>query len=127
MLRTCSNETSTLICDRDKVKQCLVNLLSNALRATSQDGSVTLSSETINGYVCLSVVDTGIGMNKQDLEQMFERFYRADPSRNKHTGGMGIGLAITKAIVEAHGGKISATSIPNRGTTVTMSFPLRMV
>ena len=91
------------------------------------DGSVTLSSETINGYVCLSVVDTGIGMNKQDLEQMFERFYRADPSRNKHTGGMGIGLAITKAIVEAHGGKISATSIPNRGTTVTMSFPLRMV
>ena len=127
LLRTCSNETSTLICDRDKVKQCLVNLLSNALRATSQDGSVTLSSETINGYVCLSVVDTGIGMNKQDLEQMFERFYRADPSRNKHTGGMGIGLAITKAIVEAHGGKISATSIPNRGTTVTMSFPLRMV
>lgn len=73
------------------------------------------------------MVDTGIGMNKQDLEQMFERFYRADPSRNKHTGGMGIGLAITKAIVEAHGGKISATSIPNRGTTVTMSFPLRMV
>ncbi|MPN60487.1 Sensor histidine kinase WalK [bioreactor metagenome] len=77
----------------------------------------------MQGQTCLSVTDTGIGMEQKDLDQMFERFYRADPSRSKNTGGMGIGLAITKAIVEAHGGQISAHSALGIGTTVTMSFP----
>ncbi|MDD3230348.1 MAG: ATP-binding protein, partial [Oscillospiraceae bacterium] len=86
-------------------------------------GHVTLACERTQRQICLSVADTGIGMEKKDLEQMFERFYRADPSRSKNTGGMGIGLAITKAIVEAHGGQISAYSALGVGTTVTMSFP----
>lgn len=125
LLCSSSEETIFLFCDRDRIKQCLVNLLSNALRATPQNGSVTLSCEISQDSVYISVADTGIGMNEQDLGQMFERFYRADPSRSKNMGGMGIGLAITKAIVEAHGGKIIATSAPNEGTLVTMSFPLR--
>ncbi|WP_312611518.1 ATP-binding protein [Oscillibacter sp.] len=123
LLHTLSDGPTTLWGDRDRIKQCMVNLVSNALRATPQGGHVTLACERTQGQICLSVADTGIGMEKKDLEQMFERFYRADPSRSKNTGGMGIGLAITKAIVEAHGGQISAYSALGVGTTVTMSFP----
>lgn len=123
LLRSGFDGDISLYCDRDRIKQCLINLVSNALRATPSGGSVTLCSEIQQGQVQLSVVDTGIGMTQQDMSQMFERFYRADPSRNKHTGGMGIGLAITKAIVEAHGGTIKADSLRGEGTTVTMVFP----
>lgn len=123
LLRTLADGPTTIFCDRDRVKQCMVNLVSNALRATPQGGRVTLSCEMSRGLICISVADTGIGMERIDLEQIFERLYRADPSRNKNTGGMGIGLTITKAIVEAHGGQISAQSTPRVGTTVTMSFP----
>ncbi|GEM_PF-385584 len=123
LLRALSDGPATLWCDRDRLKQCLVNLVSNALRATPQGGHVMLSCEQTSEQICIAVADTGIGMERKDLDQMFERFYRADPSRSKNTGGMGVGLAITKAIVEAHGGQISAQSAPHIGTTVTMAFP----
>jgi signal transduction histidine kinase len=77
-----------------------------------------------DGEARVDVTDTGVGIAAPDLPFIFERFYRADPSRNRATGGSGIGLAIAKAIVEAHGGRISADSAPGRGSTFTILLPL---
>lgn len=74
--------------------------------------------------VACSVVDTGIGISAEDLPRVFERLYRVESSRSRATGGSGIGLAITRAIVEAHGGKISAASVPGRGSEFTIRLPL---
>ena len=109
--------------DKDKVSQVIVNLVSNALKYTPKDGRVEVQIFEEETYIELSVKDTGIGISEADLPYVFERFYRADESRNKLTGGAGIGLTISKSIVEAHGGSITVDSIIGKGTNLVVKIP----
>lgn len=109
--------------DKDKISQVVVNLISNALKYTQKDDKVDVNISEDNNYIEISVKDTGIGISQDDLSYVFERFYRADESRNKLTGGAGIGLTISKSIVEAHGGNITAYSIIGKGTNFVVKVP----
>jgi signal transduction histidine kinase len=102
--------------DKDKISQVIVNLLSNALKYTHGGSEVNISIYEDKDHTMISVKDTGIGIAEKDLPYIFERFYRTDDSRNRKTGGAGIGLTIVKAIVEAHGGSISVESKLSEGT-----------
>ncbi len=109
--------------DRDKLSQVIVNLLANGLKYTTPGGSVRLGIVTEQNGVAIRIRDTGIGIAPEDLPFIFERFYRADKSRNRLSGGSGIGLAIVKAIVEAHEGKVTAESELGKGTEVKVWLP----
>jgi signal transduction histidine kinase len=110
--------------DRQRIGQVLGNLLSNALRHTPTGGAVTLSAHADGGRVVIEVSDTGEGLTADQLPHVFERFYRSDSARDRDHGGSGIGLTISKAIVEAHGGVISVRSDgAGRGATFTVSLP----
>jgi two-component system sensor histidine kinase BaeS len=109
--------------DSDKLSQAVINLLSNALKFTPSGGFVRVRVGRSDSGVLVSVSDTGIGIEAKDLPFVFERFYRADSSRARATGGSGIGLAITRAIVEAHGGSITASSEPGKGSEFRISLP----
>ena len=111
--------------DIGKLRQAVTNLLSNALRYTDEGGKVLLSLKTLPDYLEIIVRDNGIGIAKSDLPNIFERFYRADKSRTRASGGMGIGLAITKAIAEAHGGTIRVESTEGEGSTFIITLPVR--
>jgi signal transduction histidine kinase len=102
----------------------VMNLVDNALTYTSPGGVITLSVRRGATWAELTVADTGIGIAADDLPHIFERFYRADPARQRATGGSGLGLAIVRALVDAHHGSIHVTSTPGQGTTFTMSFPV---
>ena len=113
----------TIRADRDKIGQVAGNLISNALKYTPAGGGVTVETGGSEQSAEFSVRDTGIGISKEDLPLIFERFYRADRSRNRLTGGSGLGLAIAKAIVEAHRGTIAAESEPGRGSVFRVELP----
>ena len=108
--------------DRGRVEQVFVNIISNAIKYTPDGGKITVSAKEEHGKVEISVKDTGIGIPKQDIERIFDRFYRVDKARSRARGGTGLGLAITKEIVEYHGGTINVESELNVGTTVTICF-----
>ena len=110
--------------DKNRIKQCLANLAANAIAYSGEGGSVTLAYRRTESAVCISVTDTGRGIPAEDLPHVFERFYRVDKSRNHLTGGMGIGLSISKAIVEAHGGAIAVESTVGEGSVFTVSLPV---
>lgn len=101
------------------------NLVSNAIRHTPAGGRVTLCAKGEGGYISVSVRDTGEGILPEDIPHVFERFYRGEKSRNRSGGGAGLGLAIAKGIVEAHGGDISVKSQPGRETIFTFTIPRR--
>jgi signal transduction histidine kinase len=109
--------------DPDKMSQAVINLLSNALKYTPEGGSVEVATATGPETSEISVSDTGIGISTEDLPMVFERFYRADSSRSRNSGGIGIGLAIAKAIVEAHGGRIRAESEIGKGSRFSIQLP----
>ena len=117
------NQSASLFVDTHRIKQCMINLIANALKATPRGGVITLLHYSEADVDCLEVVDNGNGISPEDMSQIFERFYRVDKSRNQKTGGMGIGLSITKAIVEAHQGEIHVTSKVGVGTTFTIILP----
>ena len=114
---------ATLAVDPDKLSQAVINLLSNALKYTPAGGAVDVSVDVSPSGTEIRVADTGIGIPSQDIPRVFERFYRADNSRSRATGGAGIGLSIAKAIVESHGGTISAASQPGRGSEFLITLP----
>ena len=105
--------------DRTLFQRAVSNLIGNALRHTRTGGTVEISARASNGFCGFSVRDTGEGIAREDLPHVFERFYRADPLR----GGAGLGLAIARAIAEAHGGAVSLDSTVGHGTTATITFP----
>jgi signal transduction histidine kinase len=114
-----------LAVDRGRIREMLLNMVTNAIKYTPQGGTVTLNLEQDDESVTLSVRDTGIGIAAGDLPHIFERFWRADPARSR-TGdrpGVGLGLAITKWIAEAHGGSITVQSRPGRGSIFTVRLP----
>ena len=115
---------TTVFADPERMGQVLGNLLDNALRHTSEGGTVTLTSRSVDKrWVEFEVQDSGEGIEPEHLANVFDRFYRADTARNREQGGSGIGLAIAKALVEAHGGGISADS-PGRGRGATFTVRL---
>jgi signal transduction histidine kinase len=100
------------------------NLLVNALRHTPAEGIVTITAGVDEKEVWLSVVDSGEGIAAEHLPRVFDRFYRADPTRARDTGGAGLGLAIVQAIIEAHGGRVTPVSVGvGKGTTFTIYLP----
>jgi two-component system, OmpR family, sensor histidine kinase BaeS len=112
--------------DTERIGQVLGNVLDNALRHTPAGGTVTISATASRrtGGVALSVADTGEGIPAEHLAHVFERFYRVDTARDRGHGGSGIGLAIAKAFVEAHGGQLSATSAgTGQGSTFRILLP----
>ncbi len=111
--------------DAGRVKQVMHNLLVNAFRHTSRDGTITLCARADSTAVYIEVADTGTGISPEHLAYIFERFYRADPARSRASGSTGLGLAIGKAIIEAHGGTIhveSRVALPS-GTKFVILLP----
>lgn len=109
--------------DAERVHQVLFNLLDNAVRFTPAGGCVSISAARRNGAIEVTVSDTGPGIPAEHLPRVFDRFYRVDPARSRDEGGTGIGLAIARSVVEAHGGRIWAASEPGRGSAFTFELP----
>jgi two-component system phosphate regulon sensor histidine kinase PhoR len=105
------------------VQDLIFNLVDNAIKYNRIGGSVTVSISEEGTYGVMRVADTGIGIPKDDVERVFERFYRVDKSRSKKVEGTGLGLAIVKHIVEFHGGSVLLDSEVNKGTTITVKLP----
>jgi len=106
------------------VHQVLYNLLDNAARFTPAGGRVSVEAHRVNGVCEVSVADTGAGIAAEHLPRLFERFYRADAARSRGVGGTGIGLAIARSVVEAHGGRIRAESEVGKGSVFTFELPV---
>lgn len=123
-LRCTVDGTHTVVyVDRNRMKQVITNLLSNAIKYSNEGGTVHVLIEDETNTVIMRVEDDGIGIAEKDLKLIFERFYRTDKSRNRNTGGTGIGLTIVKTIIQAHGGKIVAESEEANGSRFIITLP----
>lgn len=109
--------------DRVRLRQVIGNLVSNAVRHTPAGGSVVLRARTEGADLVVEVADSGTGIDPADLAHVFDRFWRADKSRNRQTGGSGLGLSIARKLTEAHAGTVSATSTPGVGSVFTVRLP----
>lgn len=119
-----STQKTELMLDSDRIKQVLTNLVANASRFAPAGSQVTLRATIAEGKLQVSVIDRGEGIPEPLQEKVFDRFYRADNSRNRETGGSGLGLAIARSIINAHGGKIWAESTPGGGATFAFEIPI---
>jgi two-component system phosphate regulon sensor histidine kinase PhoR len=118
-----ANDIPIVRADNDRIRQTLVNLVHNAIKFNRPGGRVTISTKAERESVTVSVSDTGIGITKEDLPHVFERFYKADKARPR--GGSGLGLAIAKHTIQAHGGNIWVQSEEGKGSTFSFSLPLK--
>jgi signal transduction histidine kinase len=116
-------EVPQVLGDAGQLKQLVINLLDNAIRHTPQDESVTVTLQSSANQAQITVEDTGSGIATEHLPHIFERFYRADPARDRESGGTGLGLAIAKEIVLAHNGTINVQSEVGKGSVFTVSLP----
>lgn len=116
----------SVVMDRDQIDQVLDNLVSNAMKYTPEQGRIELLASLMDDgeQVSITVKDNGMGIPKQDLERIFERFYRVDKARSRSMGGTGLGLSIAREMVKAHGGTIGIESEWNEGTSVTFTLPV---
>ncbi len=113
-------------CDREKIRQCLINLVNNAVKFTPAGGQVVLEARPMPGdRIGLLVTDTGIGIGSDHLPRVFDVFYQVDSSSTREYGGAGLGLAIVKSYVDAHGGEVKVESVVGKGTSFTVVLPLR--
>ena len=147
--RNLPEDLPALYADADRLEQVLLNLIDNAVKYTPAGGSITITARVVPGPVApgpvapgpvtssppatsaepwleISVADTGVGVPKQDLPRLTERFYRVDKARSRELGGTGLGLAIVKHIVQSHGGSMRIESEPEQGTTVFIYLPLNV-
>lgn len=113
--------------DPDRIQQVLLNLLSNAVEFTPQGGSIEVIIESRPAEIMVMISDSGVGIPKEDLPRIFDRFYRVDKARTRTMGGTGLGLAIARQIIEAHGGKIGIESELGKGTTIWFTVPYEKV
>ncbi|WP_270941836.1 HAMP domain-containing sensor histidine kinase [Romboutsia lituseburensis] len=114
-IKVCSN--------RDYIKQIFLNLIDNAIKYTPENKEVHVHVSSLNGNICISVKDTGVGIPEEDIERIFERFYRVDKARSRDVGGTGLGLAIIKHIVKSLGGNISVKSELGKGSEFIVIIP----
>ncbi|MGI5451869.1 HAMP domain-containing sensor histidine kinase [Streptomyces sp. CA-249302] len=122
-VRTETDEECWLDADPVRMRQALGNLVSNALRHTPPDGTVTLAARRDGEEIVFTVADTGGGIAAEDLPHVFDRFWRAEKSRSRRTGGSGLGLPIVRHLVAAHGGTVTAASEPGAGAVFTLRLP----
>ncbi|MFE0505289.1 cell wall metabolism sensor histidine kinase WalK [Peribacillus butanolivorans] len=109
--------------DEDKITQVLYNVISNSLKYSPEGGQVTFRVRAAESFIVVSITDQGVGIPKNVIDKIFDRFYRVDKARARNLGGTGLGLAIAKEMVVAHGGKIWAESVDGKGTTVFFTLP----
>jgi two-component system phosphate regulon sensor histidine kinase PhoR len=119
------SEALTLCADGTRLEEVLYNLLDNAVKFSRENGQIHLRATSRGSDMVLSVADSGLGIGKEHLPRIFERFYRADKARSRELGGTGLGLAIVKHIAQLHGGRVEAESELGRGTTIRVVLPLR--
>lgn len=119
-----SNSLPEIRADRDRLGQVLANIISNAVKYTPGGGKISVIARPVGGGAEISVADSGIGIPKEDIPHLFERFYRVDKARSRERGGSGLGLSIAKAFVDHLNGKISVDSEQGKGTTVTIFLPV---
>jgi signal transduction histidine kinase len=119
----CPTDLPWALADGERVEQILVNLIGNALRYTPQ-GMVTVQARAEHNQIWIAVIDTGLGMAPEELPHVFERFWRSDRSRDRNSGGTGVGLAISRRLVELQKGTIEVTSILGQGSTFRFSLPV---
>ena len=110
--------------DRDRAVQVLLNILDNAVKYSHEIPEITVSTESVNESVVLSVADKGIGIPKEYQEQIFEGFFRVPTGNVHNVKGFGLGLNYVKKIMDAHDGKIVVESAPNKGTKFSLYFPI---
>jgi two-component system, OmpR family, phosphate regulon sensor histidine kinase PhoR len=112
--------------DATRLEEVLYNLLDNAVKFSPENGQIHLEATCLGSDVVLSVADNGVGISKEHLPRIFERFYRADKARSRELGGTGLGLAIVKHIAQLHGGRVEAESELGQGTTIRVVLPAEM-
>jgi len=110
--------------DYDHMRTAILNIVSNSVKYTPEGGKLNIKTSISGGFVNLTVKDSGIGISKEDLPHIFDRFFRVKGKATRHITGSGLGLALVKEVVEAHQGYIDVESSPESGTSVTLSFPL---
>lgn len=109
--------------DKEKISQVIINLISNAIRYTNNNGEIFIKLYKVEDFIKISVKDNGIGIPKESVDYIFERFYRVDKSRCRNTGGTGVGLTICKSIIDLHGGNIEVKSEVNIGSKFIITIP----
>ncbi len=117
-----AQDVPEVLADPPRLEQVLVNLIHNAVKFTRPGGEVVLAAQTDSDFVRFSVCDSGVGIPAEDLERIFERFYKADRARS--SGGTGLGLSISRHLVEAHGGRIWVESTEGQGSTFYFTIPI---
>jgi two-component system sensor histidine kinase BaeS len=123
LVLTIEGHSTFVRADKDRMNQVVINLLSNAVKYTPEGGRIQIEVTGTNKSAIIKVRDNGIGISQEEHSLIFERFYRTDKSRNRKTGGAGIGLTIVKSIVSAHGGSVSAESNTEEGSCFIVSIP----
>ena len=113
-----------IVGDRARLEQVLINMVSNAIKYTRDGGSINITAGQKDDVAWVSVRDNGIGIPKEDVDKVFDRFYRVDKARSRESGGTGLGLSIAKEIVSRHDGKIELSSRQGKGTVITMTLPV---
>ncbi len=116
-------ELPAIRADEARLQEIVDNLLDNAVKYSRENGEIRLQAEPRGDEIALSVRDSGIGISKEDLPHVFERFYRVDKARDRELGGTGLGLAIVKHIAQTHGGRVEAQSELGKGTTIRVLLP----
>ncbi|WP_197079204.1 sensor histidine kinase [Candidatus Syntrophocurvum alkaliphilum] len=113
-----------IVGNKKELTEALINIAENAAKYNYNNGTIELYNQDRDGFVELFIVDTGIGIPKEDIDYVFDRFYRVEKARSRDQGGTGLGLSIAKEIIEAHGGNIQASSEVGKGTTIKVSIPV---
>ncbi len=114
-----NGELPTLSVDPELIKTCIFNIILNAFQAMPEGGDLTVSTKTSNGKAFIIVSDTGIGVSKENIQKLFDPFFSTKST------GLGLGLAMTKRVVEEHGGKVDFQSEEGKGSTITISLPVK--
>jgi two-component system sensor histidine kinase SenX3 len=114
---------ATVFGDKDLLVTALRNLIDNAIRYSPENTRVGIGVKAKEGLISVSVTDQGDGLSPEDQERVFERFYRVDSARSRHTGGTGLGLSIVKHVISNHGGEVTLWSQPGQGSTFTLRLP----
>jgi signal transduction histidine kinase len=120
---TADLQPATVMGDADRLFEAIVNVVANAISYNVPEGRVAVTLEHQRDRVELAVEDTGVGIAAKDLPLVFDPFFRADQARSRDAGGAGVGLAVTRAIIQRHGGTIAGTSEPGKGTRMVIQLP----